>query len=66
MRIKTEKYGWTAAGCLLWGTLAHFYILTNILQNMDNAAILPTGFGTGLSSGRWLLTLLGSFAGRKL
>lgn len=43
------------------GLLAHLFALTNVLQNYDNMAILPGGYGTGLTSGRWFLTILGNF-----
>ena len=32
---------------------AHLFVLVNILHNYDNAAVIPVGYGTGLTSGRW-------------
>lgn len=53
------KYRGAIFGSVLAGFIAHFYILTNILQNYDNIAVVPKGYGTGLTSGRWMLTVLG-------
>lgn len=44
---------------LLLGVLVHAYALMNVLQNHDNIYAQPSGYGTGLSSGRWTLTILG-------
>ncbi len=60
----TKKYRGTIGGCLAGGILAHFYVLTNILQNHDSIAMAPKGYGTGITSGRWFLTVLGQFIGK--
>lgn len=44
------------------GFLTHHFALTNVLYNYDDIGQLPTGYGTGITSGRWLLTILGDFA----
>lgn len=44
---------------LLCGTGTHLFGLVNILHNYDDIAQLPTGYGAGVTSGRWLLSLLG-------
>ena len=51
----------TFISSIIVGLLAHIFALTNVLQNYDNMAILPGGYGTGLTSGRWFLTILGNF-----
>ena len=43
---------------------AHLFVLVNILHNYDNAAVIPVGYGTGLTSGRWFLTVFGDFMGK--
>lgn len=43
------------------GIVAHFFALTNILHNYDDIGNLPNGYGTGIESGRWFLSMLGSF-----
>ena len=40
--------------------LSHLFCLGNILKNYDNITVF-NGYGTGLSSGRWCLTLIGDF-----
>lgn len=42
------------------GVLVHLFALTNPLHNYDDLAVQPLGFGTGISSGRWLLEILGT------
>lgn len=44
---------------LLCGTGVHLFGLVNILHNYDDIAQLPAGYGAGVTSGRWLLSLLG-------
>lgn len=34
-----------------------------MLQNYDNVAVQPKGYGTGITSGRWFLTVLGDIVG---
>lgn len=48
-----------AAATALFGALSYFYLFANNLNNNDTISCLPQGFGTGISSGRWLLHLLG-------
>ena len=43
---------------------AHLFVLVNVLHNYDNIAALPVGYGTGITSGRWFLTVLGDFIGK--
>ena len=44
------------------GFLVHLFGLVNILHNYDDIDQQPRGYGTGISSGRWLLSLLGDLA----
>lgn len=44
------------------GLLVHQFALSNPLHNYDDIAVQPFGFGTGISSGRWLLEVLGRTA----
>ena len=46
---------------LLTGMVAHAFALVNILHNYDNILQQPKGFGAGVTSGRWMLTLMGDF-----
>lgn len=53
---------WAAfLGAMLAGVVTHAFALVNILHNYDNIMQQPKGYGTGIESGRWLLTLLGDF-----
>ena len=46
---------------LVSGTITHLFGLVNVLHNYDDIAQQPRGYGTGVTSGRWLLSLLGDF-----
>lgn len=35
--------------------------LVNVLHNYDDIAQQPRGYGTGVTSGRWLLSIMGDF-----
>lgn len=48
----------------LSGAVTHLYGLVNVLHNYDDIAQQPKGYGTGVTSGRWLLSLMGDFAER--
>lgn len=41
------------------GIIVHLFALTNALHNYDDIITQPAGFGTGISSGRWFLQILG-------
>lgn len=57
-----ESSAWTAFfSALLTGIVAHAFALVNILHNYDNILQQPKGFGAGVTSGRWMLTLMGDF-----
>jgi hypothetical protein len=44
---------------LVYGMLVHLFALTNILNNHDNIASQPGGYGMGVDMGRWFLEVLG-------
>lgn len=57
-----ESPQWTAwAAAMLCGVLTHGFALVTVLHNNDDIGQQPYGYGTGISSGRWLLTILGDF-----
>lgn len=60
--MKPERVAVVAAA--LSGAVTHLYGLVNVLHNYDDIAQQPKGYGTGVTSGRWLLSLLGDFAER--
>lgn len=47
---------------LLVGFFVHLFGLLNILHNHDDIAIQPTGYGGGITSGRWMLSILGGIS----
>lgn len=50
-----------AVSVMVCGIVVHAFGLVNILHNYDNILQQPKGYGAGITSGRWLLTLLGDF-----
>lgn len=48
----------------IFGALSYLYLFVNNINNNDMTACLPRGYGTGLSSGRWLLQILGGLTDR--
>lgn len=42
------------------GIFSYAYIMINNINNHDNISMTPSGYLMGISSGRWMLTLLGS------
>lgn len=45
----------------LGGILIHAFGLINIIHNHDDLAVYKWGYGTGIESGRWFLTVIGDF-----
>lgn len=44
------------------GVVTHLFGLVNVLHNYDDIAQQPRGYGAGITSGRWLLSILGDLA----
>lgn len=59
-RYSAEQLAFLSA-CLV-GLLTHLFGLVNVLHNYDDIAQQPQGYGTGVTSGRWLLSVLGDLA----
>jgi len=61
-KIDFCKPAWIAvfAG-VICGVITHLFGMVNILHNCDDIAQQPTGYGSGITSGRWLLQILGDF-----
>lgn len=54
---------WTSViSTVFFGIIIHLFGITNVLHNYDDISTLPTGYGTGLPSGRWFLMIMGDFA----
>lgn len=49
----------TFIAATIMGLIAHLYQFTNKIWNYDELGITPSGFGTGLTSGRWFLEFMG-------
>lgn len=47
----------------IFGALAYLYLFVNNINNNDMIACLPEGYGSGITSGRWGLYLLGKLTG---
>ena len=58
------QYKITFYSAIVIGMIAHMPILTNVLVNYDSASMIPRGYGTGIQSGRFMLTLMGEFMER--
>ena len=61
-KLKQTPEGIAAMAAMGVGSLVHLFGLVNVLHNYDDIAQQPKGYGTGISSGRWLLSLLGDSA----
>lgn len=46
----------------VFGVFTHLFGLVNIMHNYDDIAQQPGGYGTGITSGRWLLSILGDLS----
>ena len=61
--IKSENALYCFISSLLFGMLSHLYLFTNNLDNWDNIFSTPYGYGDGVTSGRWFLSVLADFIG---
>ena len=64
MKEKLQKLGNNSVGvaiksAIVCGVLTHMFALVNVLHNYDDIAQQPSGYGTGITSGRWFLTVFG-------
>ena len=63
MRSKTEYHNsiaeTAAIAAFLFGMFTHLFGLVNILHNNDDIWQQPMGYGAGITSGRWFLTMIG-------
>lgn len=60
---KRKTPEWMAAwAALISGVVAHCFGLVHILHNYDNILQQPTGYGNGITLGRWLLAILGDLS----
>lgn len=63
MKSKFEKFSRpeyiAAISAFIFGLLVHLFSLVNVMHNHDNAHSLPDGYGTGVASGRWFLSICG-------
>lgn len=60
LKINYKGPEWAAAfSAMISGVAAHAFGLVNILHNYDNILQQPKGYGAGITSGRWLLEILG-------
>lgn len=50
----------TFISAILVGLLSHGYMLANKLPNYDDIACMINNYGTGIESGRWMLSVLGT------
>lgn len=58
MKPTEKRFKYTFLTSMLVGLAAHLFALTNVLRNYDNISQTPTGVGTGITSGRWVIELL--------
>lgn len=60
-KMKEKPWAYGTFSAFTFGVLTHIFALVNILHNYDDIAQQPTGYGTGITSGRFVLTILGDF-----
>lgn len=59
--LNQKRHKATFISAIVTAVIAHGFALINVLHNYDNISVFMRGYGTGLSSDRWLLTLLGDW-----
>lgn len=57
--ISEKPWAVGAVSALAFGVITHLFGLVNILHNYDDIAQQPGGYGTGITSGRFVLTIVG-------
>ena len=64
-RIKLDRkdrsviFKYTFLSSCLTGFICYLYFIANNLDNYDSIINKPSGYGSGISSGRWFLSVLG-------
>lgn len=61
--LRTPEFA-AALAALCYGLLVHSFAFFNILNNYDNIAAQPGGYGIGSTLGRWMLDILGLTASK--
>lgn len=62
--IVRTNAGTAAIAALLAGIAAHLFGIVTILNNYDSIIAQPASYGTGVTSGRWFLNILGDIVGK--
>lgn len=62
-KIWKTPAGSAALAALISGVIVHLFGLVNTLHNYDDVFSAPFGYGSGIESGRFMLTFLGELAG---
>ncbi len=57
-----DQFKWSFIPAILFGLFSHLYVFTNMINNHDNI-VMKNGYGGGIRSGRWFLSILGDFIG---
>ena len=58
----SQRFRTAFLAALIAGVLTHFFGLVNPIHNYDDVSVQPYGYGTGISSGRWFLSVMGEIA----
>ena len=64
--LRDRRTQLSAAAFVLPALACYLYVLVGNINNYDNIVCTPEGYGTGLRSGRWMLTLLGDTVGHAM
>ncbi len=59
-KMKSPEYA-AAVSSVICGIITHMFGLVNVLHNNDDIGQHPYGYGAGVESGRWMLSVLGDF-----
>lgn len=57
--LRKKTYPYAALSALIAGLMTHLFGWMNVLHNCDDIGQQAIGYGTGITSGRWLLSILG-------
>lgn len=62
IKLNFKEPKWIAGvSAAVSGVVVHSFALVNVLHNYDNILQQPKGYGAGITSGRWFLSILGDF-----